>query len=179
MTLFDDPDKLNELVGLRRRIDLIQKTLATAVADLALVTESLQTLEGDIEVKPKAKPTASILHLPRALCQKFDDEFRKKFNNEPAPIDWPKDTAIMKRLAATRSPERLHALIETFFASPDPFICNSGYTIGTFSSQIGKLIVSTNGNGSQNIRGVTPQTSENIRNSPVAREMIRRTLERR
>jgi hypothetical protein len=177
MMLFDDPEQAKQLATLRRRIDLLAGTLATVVADLQTVTADLHALEGSPadDAAPKRKPASTTVHVPRTLCLKFDQEFRRANNNEPAQIDWPKDTAIMARLAKTRDPERISELIEAFFASTDSFIRNGTPTIGFFSTQINRLIAHANG---QNVSAVSDKTRENIRNGSVAIDMMRSALQR-
>ena len=50
-----------------------------------------------------------------------------------------KEGALVKRLLAVHSLEKLKDMASLFFKSEDPFIQNSGYTIGAFSAQINKL----------------------------------------
>lgn len=69
----------------------------------------------------------------------YHDKFLKKFGEKPV-IEDGKDGKIIKRLLNSYGLEKLKTLLDTFFESDDPFIINSGYTIGAFRSQINKLL---------------------------------------
>lgn len=66
------------------------------------------------------------------------ESFREKFG-APYVVNGGKEGALVKRLLAVHSLERLRDMAVLFFKSADPFIQNSGYTIGAFSHQINKL----------------------------------------
>jgi len=80
----------------------------------------------------------------------YHDQFLSKFEEKPI-IDGGKDGAIIGKLLKTHSLERLKELINAFFNSKDPFIQQSGYTIGVFKTQINKLL--TENKRSQNKYG--------------------------
>lgn len=64
--------------------------------------------------------------------------FKEKFG-APYMVNGGKEGALVKRLLTLHSLEKLQDLAALFFTSDDPFIQNSGYTIGAFSAQINKL----------------------------------------
>ena len=64
--------------------------------------------------------------------------FKDKFG-APYMVTGGKEGALVKRLLAVHSLEKLQDMAALFFKSDDPFIQNSGYTIGAFSTQINKL----------------------------------------
>lgn len=78
-------------------------------------------------------------HSIKALLSRYDEAFQKKFG-APAPIVAHKDAPLAKRLLARYTPEQLGEWLDTFFSMRDPFIQQSGYTFGVFSSCLGKVI---------------------------------------
>lgn len=78
-------------------------------------------------------------HQIKALLTHYDDAFQRKFG-EKAPIIGAKDAALAKKLLGRYTLEQLTRWIDVFFALPDPFIEQSGYTFGVFHSQVGKVI---------------------------------------
>jgi hypothetical protein len=82
--------------------------------------------------------------LPNPAVKEFIDfwylTFRERFG-QPYRVEGGKDGALLKSLLKTYSLDRLKSLAGAFFKSTDPFIQKSGYTIGSFSSQMNKLIV--------------------------------------
>jgi hypothetical protein len=64
--------------------------------------------------------------------------FKEKFG-APYMVNGAKEGALVKRLLVVHSLEKLRDMAVLFFKSDDPFIQNSGYTIGAFSAQINKL----------------------------------------
>lgn len=79
-------------------------------------------------------------HAIKALLSYYDAAFHAKFG-QAAPIVGAKDAALAKRLLARYPDAALRGWIDRFFASTDPFIQQSGYTFGVFSSCLGKVIV--------------------------------------
>ncbi len=69
----------------------------------------------------------------------YHNTFLERFNEKPM-IDGGKDGKIIKSLLGTYEIDLLKELLDKFFNSADPFILQSGYTIGVFKSQINKLI---------------------------------------
>lgn len=112
-------------------------------------------------------------HVIKHLLTRFDEEFTKRFG-ERAPIQGAKDAATMKRLLATRDAQRIEELIVAFFRLDDEFVSKSGYTVGVFASQIGKLIV--DGATPAKVHGVTANTRDNGRQAQSGAEMIRRSF---
>ena len=78
-------------------------------------------------------------HAIQALLSHYDAAYRRAFG-EPAPIAGAKDAALAKRLLSRYEAEKLYRWIDLFFQMPDPWIQQSGYSFGVFSSQIGKVI---------------------------------------
>jgi hypothetical protein len=76
----------------------------------------------------------------RPVLDFYAELFEAKIG-QPPDISWAKDGAIIKALLASRSEGDLRDLLRRFFESPDPFIRQSGYTIGAFKSQLNKLLV--------------------------------------
>jgi hypothetical protein len=68
----------------------------------------------------------------------YFESFKEKFKEEPL-IQGAKDGMNIKRLLKFIPIDQLKILLGRFFESEDPFIQNSGYTIGVFYSQINKL----------------------------------------
>ena len=83
----------------------------------------------DIERNPNVKKFIDYYH----------NTFLDRFNEKPM-IDGGKDGKIIKSLLGTYEFDILKDLLGRFFNSTDPFILQSGYTIGVFKSQINKLI---------------------------------------
>ena len=74
----------------------------------------------------------------------YHDMFVAQFGERPV-INGRKDGAIVKSLLQTRDLDQLLGLLDAFFASPDPWIKQSGYTLGVFKSQINKLLTQAKG----------------------------------
>jgi hypothetical protein len=148
------------------------ETLSAAATEIAersrRLLEKMRSLAGtagDVAA-PAPKP-----HPIKACLTHFDRLHFKKFN-EAAKIDGGKDSAIMKRLLATYSEDKLLALMEQFFQSDDEFVTQrTGFTIGAFSSRIPALISSTA--IAPRTSGVTNNTRQNGAQSRAAVEMIR------
>jgi len=71
----------------------------------------------------------------------FGNLFQQKFG-QPYTASFAKEGKLLRRLLKLHPLGRLQELAEKFFSSKDPFIQNSGFTIGVFSSQINKLAIS-------------------------------------
>lgn len=179
--LFDD-DETGSVAIDRAALKQMREELRTIGACAASMMERTQQLGTEIDkllgiATPVASsPAGKKPHLPRLMLTRFDQEFQKKFNGESAPIVWAKDTAIMKRLVDQRGVEKVEELIVAFFESEDPFIANSGYTVGAFQSQIGKLIVSRN--SPAKVHGFTPKTVHNGQSAAAGAALIRRSFNR-
>jgi len=68
------------------------------------------------------------------FCAAFLAKFGEKYIFQQA-----KDAGSIKRMLAVCELQQLEGLADKFFASPDPFIRQSGYTLGVFESQLKKL----------------------------------------
>lgn len=91
------------------------------------------------ESKEKKSKAASPMPAVKNLIDHYHNRFVAMFADKPV-IDGGKDGQILKRLLNTYSEEKLRELIDAFFDSDDPFIRDSGYSIGTFKSQVNKLL---------------------------------------
>ncbi len=74
----------------------------------------------------------------------YHNSFLEKFGAKPK-INGSKDGQIIKDLLGTYNFDELKELLNRFFKSTDPFILQSGYTIGVFTTQINKLIITKKG----------------------------------
>jgi hypothetical protein len=77
--------------------------------------------------------------IPRDVLILYDTQFRAKFG-VGAPISGGKDGAIAKWLISQYSPEQVGQWLKVFFDSPDPFIRQSGYSLGVFRACLPKVI---------------------------------------
>jgi hypothetical protein len=103
-----------------------------------------QALKGPEEPTKGLKEKGQAEPAVKRLIDHYFNCFVKKFGERPA-IDGKKDGAIIKRLLSTYGEDKLKGLIDAFFESTDPFIRQSGYTIGVFKTQVNKLITSGTG----------------------------------
>lgn len=84
-------------------------------------------------------------HLPEAaykitsLLEAWQHRFVQKFGARPQ-TNRQRDAGLFREMLQYRTPEEILELMELFFNSQDPWIQNSGYTVGTFKSQINKLL---------------------------------------
>jgi len=76
------------------------------------------------------------------LIDYYYEKFKEKFGVPPI-ISRGKDGALLKELLLNLTDKDLVVLMNHFFESEDPFIKQSGYTIGVFKTQINKLITQT------------------------------------
>jgi len=70
------------------------------------------------------------------FCAAFLTKFGEKYIFQQA-----KDAGSIKRMLVVCELRQLEDLADRFFASPDPFIRQSGYTLGVFESQLKKLSI--------------------------------------
>lgn len=106
----------------------------------------------EIYTPPKSPPKGGARKTDPRIKQVIDyyhDRFVEKFGEKPV-IDGPKDGAIIKKLLAVHDLDKLLWLIKLFFDSKDPWIQNSGYTIGVFKTQVNKLLVQAKSLGGGN-----------------------------
>ena len=75
----------------------------------------------------------------KVLIDYYHDGFVKKFGEKPV-ISGAKDGNMFKKLLESYPEEKIKAWIDAFFVSQDPFILQSGYTLGVFYSQINKFL---------------------------------------
>lgn len=78
-------------------------------------------------------------HPVRNLLTFYDQQYQHHIGDK-APINGAKDAAIFKKLMDTYSEDALRTYIADFFDCPDPFIRQSGYTVGVFKACLGKVI---------------------------------------
>ena len=74
----------------------------------------------------------------KQVIDHYHNKFLSIFGEKPL-IDGGKDGNIIKKLLQNCSSDRLIELLDKFFELDDPFIRESGYTIGVFKTQINKL----------------------------------------
>jgi hypothetical protein len=68
------------------------------------------------------------------------DRLHVEHVGERAVIQGAKDAKLLAGLCASHGPERVKELMALFFTVEDEWIANTGYTVGVFVSQCGKLI---------------------------------------
>lgn len=121
------------------------------------ITQKIHKQE-DKEIKKKdiLAPQKKSAPEVKQIIDYYHEKFVIKFGEKPV-IDGGKDGSTIKKLLSTYGLERLKGLIDLFLESEDPFILNSGYTIGVFKSQVNKLIttnkISKNPNKTNNFEG--------------------------
>lgn len=80
---------------------------------------------------------------PNPAVKEFIDlwvqTFKEKFG-EGYVVNGGKDGALVKKMLAIHSLDKLKEFCRAFYGSDDPFIKDSGYTIGAFYSQLNKLV---------------------------------------
>jgi hypothetical protein len=77
---------------------------------------------------------------PRQLLTVFDTAYRVTNDGIPAPFVIKRDTNLAKNLLSRYSFDDLSRWSQIFFAHPDPFIKQSGYTFNVFVACLGKVI---------------------------------------
>lgn len=112
----------------------------------AAYKEELDPIELDPKTLLLTEPTADARNPIAVVFDAHDEGFRKITISEQAPngqkpTHTGKDRGVVKHLLKAHAVDRLVALLGVFFASEDPFIERSGYTLGVFASQIDKLVV--------------------------------------
>lgn len=117
-----------------------------AQEETAAATEPMAEPAGESTVKPqKTRKARSVKQSDpgvKAIIDHYHNLFVQQFGEKPV-IHGGKDGATVKRLVAAYGVDKLRVLLEAFFESKDPFIKQSGYTLGVFSSQINKLLLAT------------------------------------
>jgi len=76
----------------------------------------------------------------RELLTYFDDAHQRALKGAKAVINGGKDAKLIAGLWRTQGDSMTRQLIDDFFASPDPWIRNNGYTVGRLVSEAGKLL---------------------------------------
>jgi len=103
-----------------------------------------ESLPKQAHTKEKIQKKTTLRDSPNPAVKGFIDfwfqAFREKFKS-PYKVNDGKDGQLVKDLLKTYPLDRLKALAGVFFASEDPFILKSGYSIGFFHNQISKVIV--------------------------------------
>ncbi len=94
-----------------------------------------------VNLKATNQPNQPTYHIVDDLKVTFYTAYKQKTTQEYIK-DRIKDGAIIKSLLKDISQNELKELIVKFFNSDDPFVKNSGYTMGVFKSQINKLRLS-------------------------------------
>lgn len=75
----------------------------------------------------------------KVVIDYYHDRFVAKFNRKPN-INGGKDGQVAKKLTTKYGLDEVLNLLDQFFDSEDPFIQQSGYTMGAFYSQVNKLL---------------------------------------
>lgn len=75
----------------------------------------------------------------RDILKTYAAVWRTRYNDEQLVINWPKDTAIIKRLLRTLPLEEINRRIVAFFDHRDRFYVEARYPIAMFASAINKL----------------------------------------
>jgi len=94
-----------------------------------------------LKTKPNNIKTIAAVKTPsphKQVIEHYHNKFLSIFGEKPL-IDGGKDGNIIKKLLQNCSADRLIELLDKFFELDDPFIRESGYTIGVFKTQINKL----------------------------------------
>ncbi len=130
------------------------------------VTPSLKKIERhtkEIYIPPTPQKGGARRTDPRIkqVIDFYHDQFVQKFGEKPV-IDGPKDGAVIKKLLGTHDLDKLLWLIRRFFASKDPWIQNSGYTIGVLKTQINKLLVQAKGGGNSGRAGPSEKDTDDL-----------------
>ncbi len=92
--------------------------------------------DGKKEVENPPKDNSPFRDFSNYFCAGFEAKFGQKYIFQKA-----KDAGAIKRMLAACELDQLKALADRFFESPDPFIRQSGYTLGVFESQLKKLSI--------------------------------------
>ena len=87
-------------------------------------------------IKTIADKKSSSAH--KQVIDHYHNKFISVFGKKPF-IDGGKDGNLVKNLLGNCSLEELLDLLDKFFDSNDPYVINSGYTLGVFKTQINKL----------------------------------------
>lgn len=105
------------------------------------VNHNVKQSVGKVDTKQHNKdPVQNSNPGTKPVLNYYKTKFEQKFKSTPT-ITYTKDGAIIKSLLNTYGEEKLKGLIDVFFESDDPFIKNSGYTIGVFKTVINKLLI--------------------------------------
>ncbi len=100
--------------------------------------------DADPREPKKAKPVPGADPDVKTFIDYVFQAFQEK-TGEKLFIDGGKDGALIKKLLGVYGLEKLKELYGALLSSDDPFIQQSGYSIGVFKSQINKLLVGSNG----------------------------------
>lgn len=157
------------------RLDLVEQAIVEITKHVRVLRAAIQTGSIPDTASEAIQQSVHKPHPPRELLQHFSAKFGERFKDNHgrpmvAPISGAKDAAIMKRLHDRYGMEESCRLIDEFFASNEPFIVHSGYTVGVFWSQIGRLIAAR----TMPTFGATSNTARNRDTSVAAANLIRR-----
>lgn len=126
----------------------IESVQTRPVQDLDLVFRSCtrtRSTEPETYLSPAAPSTGQPAGTPPAkpdtLIGAYHDAFVRRFQVKPK-VAGGKDGKLLQQLARTHSEPRVRELLEWFFRTPDPFIQQTGYTVGVFSACFNKLLLS-------------------------------------
>lgn len=101
----------------------------------------------------------------------YFQEFKKRFEYPPI-IQGGKDGQLVKSLLKKIDLDELKILLVTFLDSKDPWILNSGYTLGAFYSQINKLRIGQRSFGKTFEAGQLWLKAKEIQNEKAGRKEI-------
>ncbi|MEW6212923.1 MAG: helix-turn-helix domain-containing protein [Acidobacteriota bacterium] len=110
-------------------------------------------------VEPTASPAATSGDDPiKIVIARYQELFVEKFGEKPN-IHRGKDGKIIQGLYSRYGLEKLLYWLGRFFNSTDPFVIESGYTLGVFSTKLNSLIAQSKGSPQ---RQIPARTRENL-----------------
>ncbi|MBV9469837.1 MAG: hypothetical protein JOZ57_11395 [Abitibacteriaceae bacterium] len=97
----------------------------------------------------------------KVLLHHYRDLFQQRSpTSEPPPIAWGRDGKIVKDLLQVYSQARLEALLQQFFACPDPWLRKRGYTLAAFREALPALLMEDRSGISSRTVQMTPRTGQ-------------------
>ncbi len=118
--------------GAKKRWQKWQPSLSSSLN----LNKSRMNHKNDSSPRAKQKPGSNFREFSDYFCTAFMTKFGEKYIFQQA-----KDAGSIKRMLVVCELQQLEDLADKFFASPDPFIRQSGYTLGVFESQLKKLSI--------------------------------------
>lgn len=98
-----------------------------------LVSLAKRSVDPDLQdPKKERSPSVPKSERARTLIDDYHDGFVARFGEKPH-IQGGKDGRILKELAEKHGAHRVRELLALFFRTDDPWICNSGYSLGVFA----------------------------------------------